>query len=82
MYWIEGVIAGSYRVEFGRVVVLHLFLSLACPPICLRSARDIGGLSCVGIDVPCLGGCIGHMLVAMSWYSWMIVMTCAAAKFV
>jgi hypothetical protein len=27
-----------------------------------------------------LGGCIGHILDTMSWYSWIIVVTCAAAE--
>ena len=61
------------------VVLLHSFLSLASRPICRSPARDIGGLSCVGGVVSCFGGCIGHMVVAMSWYSWMIVITWADA---
>ena len=62
------------------MVMLHSFLSLAYLPTCLRPALDIGGLSCVIVFVSCLGVCIGQILVAMSWYSWMIVTTCAAAK--
>ena len=61
------------------VVLLHSFLSLASRPICNCPARDIGGLSIVGGVVSCLGGCIAHMVVAMSCYSWMIVITWAAA---
>ena len=60
-------------------VLLHSFLSLASRPICRSPARDIGGLSCVGGVVSCFGGCIGHTVVAMSWYSWMIVITWVAA---
>ena len=48
--------------------MLHLFLSLASLPICVRPARDIGGLCLVGIDVSFLGGCIGDLLVAMARY--------------
>jgi hypothetical protein len=48
------------------VLTLHSFLSLANRPICLRPARDIEGLSSMGIVASGLGGCIGHMLVAMS----------------
>ena len=61
------------------VVLLHSFLSLASRPICRSPARDIGSLRYVGGVVSCLGGCIGHMVVAMSWYSWMIAITWAAA---
>ncbi len=61
------------------VVLLHSFLSLAIRPICRSPALDIGGLSCVGGVASSLGGCIGHMVVAMSWYSWMIVITWALA---
>ena len=63
---------------WSLVVVLHSFLSLANRPICLKRALDIGSLSSVGVDVSCLGGCIGYILVAMSCYSCMIVMTCVA----
>jgi hypothetical protein len=61
------------------VVLLRSFPSLASCPICYSPARDIGGLSCVGGVVSCLGDCIGHMIVAISWYSWMIVITWAVA---
>ena len=61
------------------VVWLHSFLSLASRPICRCPARDIGGLSCVGGVVSCLGDCIGHIVVVMSWYSWRIVIAWAAA---
>ena len=47
-----------------------------------RPARNIGGISCLGLFMSCLGGCIGHMLFAMSWHSWIIVVPCAAAKFI
>jgi hypothetical protein len=48
-------------------VVLHSFLSFASLPTCLSPAREICGLICTGIGVSCLvGGCIGHVLVAMS----------------
>jgi len=56
-------------------VLLHSFLSLASRPICRSPARDIGGLSCVGGVVSCLGGYIAHMVVTMPWYLWMIVIT-------
>jgi len=62
------------------VGMLHSFLSLASRPICLRPAFEFGGLSCVVVVVSCHGDCIGHILVAMPWYSWMIVTTCVAAK--
>ncbi len=75
--WIEFCVLGYFRV--GLVVLLHSFLSLASRPICRSPARDIGGLSCIGVVVSCLGGCIGHMVVAMSRYSWMIVVTWATA---
>jgi hypothetical protein len=29
--------------------------------------------------VSCLGDCIGHIVVVMSWYSWRIVIAWAAA---
>jgi len=54
------------------IFVLLSFLSLASRAIYLRPGLDIGGMSCVGIDVSCLAGCIGHIFVAMSWYSWMM----------
>jgi len=60
------------------VVVLHSFLSLPSRPISCSPTRDIGGLSCVGVAVSYLGGCIGHMVVAIAVYSWMIVITWAA----
>ena len=59
----------------GLAVLLHSFLSLASRPICQSPAREFGGLSCVGGVVSCLGDRMGHMIVAMSWYSWMIVIT-------
>ena len=65
---------------WSLVLALYSNLSLASRPICLRPARDIEGLTCMGAVVSSLGGCIGHILVAMSWYSWIIVMTCAAAS--
>ncbi len=37
-------------------------------------------MRCTGIGLSCLGGCIGHILVAMSQYSWMRVVTLAAAR--
>ncbi len=52
---------------WSLVFAIHSFLILASRPICLRPACEIGALMCVGIDVRCLGGCINHMLVAMSW---------------
>ena len=48
------------------VVLLHSFMSLTSRPICRSPARDIGGLSGVGGVVSCLGGYIGHMVLAMS----------------
>jgi hypothetical protein len=65
---------------WSLVVVLQSFLSLSGRPFFLSPASDIGGLSCVGVVVSCVGACIGHILVAMSWYSWRIAITCAAAK--
>ena len=47
-------------------VVLHAFRSFASLPKCLRPARDIGSLSCTGVGVSCLAGCIGHISVALS----------------
>jgi len=61
------------------VVLLHSFRSLTNRPICLRPALDIGGLSCVIVEMYCLGVSMGQMWVAMSWFSCMIVITCAAA---
>jgi hypothetical protein len=58
--------------------MLHSFLSLTNRPICIRSALDIRGLSWVIVLVSRLGVYIGQMYVAMSWYSCMIVTTCAA----
>jgi hypothetical protein len=46
---------------WSLVLALHLFLSLANRPICLRSARDIKGLSSLGIIVSGVGGCISHL---------------------
>jgi hypothetical protein len=37
-------------------------------------------LSCVIVVVSCIGDCIRHMSAAISCNSWMIVMTCYAAK--
>ncbi len=54
-------------------VLLHSFLSFARRPICLSPVRDMSGLSCTGVVVSSLRGCIGHILVVMSWYSWMMV---------
>jgi hypothetical protein len=62
------------------VVVLHSLLSLSNRPICLRPALSIGGLICVIDVVSCLGFCIGQLFVVMSWYSWIVVMTCDVAK--
>ena len=59
--------------------LLHSFRSFANLLICLSPALDIGGLSCVMVVVSGLCVCIGHVLAAMSWYSWIIVITCAAA---
>ena len=42
------------------MVILHSFLSLYNRPICLRPVLAIGCLSCVIVDVSCLGDCIGH----------------------
>ncbi len=47
--------------------------------ICLSPAREIG-LSCTGSGISCLGGCIGHIFVAMSWHSLRSVMTWAARE--
>ncbi len=60
------------------LVVLHMFLSFVSRLISLRHALDIDGLRCVVVYVSWIGGCIGRIQVAMSWYSWMIVMICAA----
>jgi hypothetical protein len=65
---------------WSLVVALHAFLSLDSRPICLWPARNIGGLSCVGGVLSCLGGCINHILVAMSLYSWIIVMTYVGSR--
>ncbi len=72
----------SWSVEaygFSLAVLLHSFRSFASLLICLSPALDIGGLGCVMVVVTDLGVCIGQIWVAMSWYSWIIVMTCAAA---
>ncbi len=60
-------------------LLLYSFLSLDSRPICRSPVRDIGDLSCVGDVVSCLGGCIGHMVVALSWYSWITIITWAVA---
>ena len=74
-----GLSSALLAISGWLTVLLHSFLSLASRPIFRSSARDIGGCSCVGRVVSCLGGCIRHMVVAMSWYSWMIVISWAAA---
>ena len=66
-------ICGGFRSESSAisgcsfVVVLHAFLSFRSRPIFLSPAREIGGLSCVGVGVSCLVFCIDHILVAVSW---------------
>jgi len=66
-------ICGGFRSEssaisgYSFVVLLYSFLSFASRPVCLSPAREIGGSSCVSVDVSCLVVCIGHILVAMSW---------------
>jgi hypothetical protein len=62
------------------VVLLHSFLIFASLPIWLSPVREIGGLSCTDIGVSCLGGCIGHILVAMSLDSWTRIMTWVGAR--
>ncbi len=63
----RGVRSGSVASSgWSLDVLLHAFLSFASRPICLRFARDMGGLSCVGAGVSCLGCCIGQIMVAMS----------------
>jgi hypothetical protein len=57
----------------------HLFRSLANLIIRLRPDLYIGGLGCVMVVVSGLGVCMDQIWVAMSWYSLIIVMTCAAA---
>ncbi len=32
--------------------------------------------------MPCLGGCIDHMVVAISWHSLIIVITCAVTTYI
>jgi hypothetical protein len=49
------------------LVALHAFRSFASLPICLSPAREVGGLSFMGVGVSCLVACIGHIVVAMSW---------------
>ncbi len=64
----SGFRSGSFAFSgYNVLAVLHSFLSFASLPICRNPAREIGGLSDAGVDVPCLDGCIGHILVAMSW---------------
>jgi hypothetical protein len=60
---------------WSLVVLLHSFPSFASRPICLSPARDIGDLRYTGVVVLSLVGYIGHMLVAMSLYAWITVMT-------
>ncbi len=63
----RGVRSGSTAsAGWSLDVLLHAFRSFARRPICLRFARDIGGLSWVVAGVSCLGCCIGQTLVAMS----------------
>ena len=50
------------------IVELHSFRSFASLPICLIPALEIGGLNVVVVVGSCLVSCIGHILVAMSWY--------------
>ncbi len=73
--WVWSLAVSGCRL----VIVLHSVISFANIPICLSPALEIGSLRCVGIAVSCLGGCIGHMVMAKLWYPWKIVMTCAAA---
>ena len=62
----SGFRSGSFAFsECSFVVVLHSFPSFASLPICIISARNIGGVSGAGIGVSCPVGCIGHILVAM-----------------
>ena len=59
---------GSFTTSgYSFVVVLHSFRSFASLPICLRPAREIGGLSVAGVVGSCRVSCIGHILVAISW---------------
>ena len=60
---------GSAMISgYSFIVKLHSFRSFASLPICLSPALEIGGLSVVVVVVSCLVSCIGHILVAMSWY--------------
>ena len=62
-----GFSTGSFAISgHSFVVVLHSFRSFARLPICLRPAREIGGLSVMGVVVSCRVSCICHILVAMS----------------
>ena len=63
----RGVRSGFVAISgWSLDVLLHAFLSFARRPICLRFARDMGGLSWVADGVSCLGCCIGQTVVAMS----------------
>jgi len=78
VYWVDGVAVGSFRVEFsGYVAFISKFGSSSDFS---RPALEISGLSCVIVVVSCIGDCIRHMSAAISCNSWMIVMTCYAAK--
>ncbi len=48
------------------MIDLYPFLNLAGLSICPSLARAIGGLICLGIMISCIGGYIGHVMVAMS----------------
>ena len=77
VYRVLFMFCGRFWVEFG--VLIHSFRSFASRLICLRPALDIGGLGCLMVVVFDLGVCMGQICVAMLWYSWSIVLTCAAA---
>ena len=74
IWFIFWFMCGGFRFEsavisgYCFIVWLHSFRSFASLPICLIPALEIGGLSVVVVVGSCLVSCIGHILVAMSWY--------------
>ena len=61
----------SWSVEasgWSLAFLLHSFRSFASLLIRLSPALEIGGLSVMLVVGSCLVSCIGHILVAMSWY--------------
>jgi len=73
IWFILRFICSGFRSESSAisrccfVVELYAFRNFASLSIYLCPAREIGGLSCAGVDVSRLVACIGHILVTMSW---------------